>query len=70
MKINVKAPLRIAFNALELGQVFRYDSQYYMRIETVSLPETCNAVRLADGIQTLFSFSTEVDLVKAELIVG
>ena len=70
MKINVKAPLRIAFNALELGQVFRYDSQYYMRMKTLALPETCNAVCLADGLHASFSFSTEVDLVKAELIVG
>lgn len=70
MKINVKAPLRIAFKALELGQVFRYDSQYYMRMKTLALPETYNAVCLTNGFPASFSCSTEVELVKAELIVG
>lgn len=70
MKINVKTPFRIAFNALELGQVFRHDSLYYMRMKTVTLPETYNAVRLADGLPASFSCSTSVELVKAELIAG
>jgi hypothetical protein len=61
---------RISFTELGPGATFKFDDHYYMVIETISTHKGYrNAVRLDDGLITMFDDSDMVIPFNCELIV-
>ena len=71
MKITRNDNKNIEFGALTIGDVFLFDSEIFMRIDSIDPEEgdRIDAISLKDGIPASFSFSRKVTKLKAELIV-
>lgn len=71
MKITRNDQVELEFGALAIGDVFAFDSEIFMRIDSIDPEEgdRINAISLKDGIPACFTFSRKVKKLKAELIV-
>lgn len=67
MKIIDKRTKNMVLDDLEVGQVFTFNNNLYMKVETIC---DIRAVRLSDGALYDFGGQTDVLPVNAELIIS
>lgn len=71
MKITRNDVKEIEFGTLNIGDVFSFDSEIFIRIDSIDPEEgdRINAINLENGGSESFMFTRKVKKLKAELIV-
>jgi len=71
MIIEKKPVNTIVFNNIEMGEVFKYNGNYFLKIGSIfSFDKDYNAVYISTGKIACFSIDTEVIKINSKLIVN
>lgn len=73
LKIKIPTNQIYPFKSVNIGDLFEYKNNYYMKIETVNYPEDCsipvNAVNLKNGQLARFLSDNQIYFLDAEMTV-
>ena len=73
LKIKIPTNQTYPFKSVNIWDLFEYNNNYYMKIETANYPEDCsiqvNAVNLKNGQLALFLSDNQIYFLDAEMTV-
>ena len=73
LKIKMSTNQKYPFKCVNIGDLFEYNNNYYMKIETANYPEDCsipvNAVNLKNGQLARFLSDNQIYFLDAEMTV-
>ena len=73
LKIKIPTNQTYPFKSVNIGDLFEYNNNYYMKIETVNYSEDCsiqvNAVNLKNGQLVRFLSDNQIYFLDAEMTV-
>ena len=73
LKIKIPTNQTYPFKSVNIGDLFEYNNNYYMKIETANYPEDCsiqvNAVNLKNGQLAHFLSDNQIYFLDAEMTV-
>ena len=73
LKIKIPTNQTYPFKSVNIGDLFEYNNNYYMKIETANYPEDCsiqvNAVNLKNGQLARFLSDNQIYFLDAEMTV-
>lgn len=73
LKIKIPTNQTYPFKSVNIGDLFEYNNDCYMKIETVNYPEDCsiqvNAVNLKNGQLARFLSDNQIYFLDAEMTV-
>ena len=73
LKIKIPTNQTYPFKSVNIGDLFEYNNNYYMKIETANYPEDCsiqvNAVNLKNGQLVRFLSDNQIYFLDAEMTV-
>lgn len=71
MNIRVEEPEKVLFSKLSLGDVFKFDHEYFLVIESIECEhgQDINAICISGNYGVTFDDNENVELVDHELII-